>query len=209
MATTASAQRNRQTTVAIAGLLGAGVFGPSALAQIVELLDALVPPTPRPTAAWLAHMAAGADVAETLSVAEGPAQAIERENAAGWLALYLVAAAGRLTDAATESAEASAAARVAELRYFAGHVAAERRRLRAAAAQDAMASLVPTTDRTRGLLGWRAVLDTRTTAACRWAHGKNFRADEMPSIGWPGAVHRACRCSAGPPIPGAPLIPSV
>lgn len=56
------------------------------------------------------------------------------------------------------------------------------------------------------LLSWRAVLDGRTTAECRAAHGKNFRITSPPMIGLPGLVHPLCRCVAGPPRNNAPLI---
>ena len=133
----------------------------------------------------------------------GPAYRAEEEAAAAWRAIYAVAATDRLSnptdfDLAVER----------ELQNYTLHTEAEERRLRAAALVDAAAQLM--SDRTTdNLLGWRAVVDDRTTPECRAAHGCNFRADRMPLIGWPGAVHMRCRCSAGPPIPGAPLLPSV
>lgn len=48
-------------------------------------------------------------------------------------------------------------------------------------------------------LGWYAILDDRTSAECRRAHGSNFRADQPPRIGYPGTVHTHCRCKPGPP----------
>jgi hypothetical protein len=89
--------------------------------------------------------------------------------------------------------------------YFEKHLYAEWNRLRCAAAQDAVTPHLAD----GGLLSWHAVMDNRTTLECREANGKNFPADQMPVIGWPGAVHPYCRCSAGKPIPGAPLLPSV
>jgi hypothetical protein len=47
------------------------------------------------------------------------------------------------------------------------------------------------------------------TPECRWANGRNYRADQMPVIGFPGAVHARCRCAASFPLPGAPLLPSI
>lgn len=58
------------------------------------------------------------------------------------------------------------------------------------------------------LLGWAAVLDSRTSPECRAANGKNFYASAMPFIGYPGAVHPHCRCYATSPHPGASLLPS-
>lgn len=47
-----------------------------------------------------------------------------------------------------------------------------------------------------GLLGWRAVMDARTSTECRAAHGCNFDPTRIPPIGYPGSVHPACRCRA-------------
>ena len=58
------------------------------------------------------------------------------------------------------------------------------------------------------LLGWNTVLDARTSADCRAANGKNFYASSVPLIGYPGSVHPHCRCYAGPPRPGARMLPS-
>lgn len=59
------------------------------------------------------------------------------------------------------------------------------------------------------LLGWYAHHDDRTTPECADADGKNFRADAMPLIGYPGTVHgSSCRCTPGAPFPGAPELPS-
>ena len=56
------------------------------------------------------------------------------------------------------------------------------------------------------LLGWYAVNDRKTSLECRKANRHNFRADDMPAIGFPGAVHPHCRCWPGPPIRGAALL---
>lgn len=96
---------------------------------------------------------------------------------------------------------ATSAAR--ERRYFAQHLDAIRGRAMAAMAVDMAAlSYGP-------LLGWNTVHDSRTSAECRAADGKNFRADAMPVIGWPGAVHPHCRCYPGPARIGARMLPSV
>jgi hypothetical protein len=59
------------------------------------------------------------------------------------------------------------------------------------------------------LLGWYTIRDKRTTKECLAADKHNFYADQMPDIGWPGAgPHPNCRCFAGSPWPGAPLLPS-
>jgi SPP1 gp7 family putative phage head morphogenesis protein len=88
----------------------------------------------------------------------------------------------------------------AERRYYGMHQEAVWNRMQAAAVVDSrVMDYGP-------LLGWYSVNDRRTSPECRRAHRHNFRADDMPPIGFPGAVHPHCRCWPGPPIPGAPLL---
>jgi len=90
-----------------------------------------------------------------------------------------------------------------ERRYYSQHLDAMWQRATAAGKTD-MAALEH-----GNLLGWYTVLDSRTSAECRAADHHNYRADRMPDIGWPGGgPHPNCRCFAGPPWPGAPLLPS-
>ena len=49
-------------------------------------------------------------------------------------------------------------------------------------------------------LGWYAVMDSKTSAECRAANGKNFTAGDRPAIGYPGTVHPECRCVPGKPF---------
>jgi hypothetical protein len=87
-----------------------------------------------------------------------------------------------------------------ERRYYGQHQEAVWTRMQAAARVD-------TAVMDHGLLlGWYSVNDARTSAECRAANRHNFRADQMPAIGFPGAVHPHCRCWPGPPVPGAPLV---
>jgi len=90
-----------------------------------------------------------------------------------------------------------------ETRYFGQHRDAIWARAKAAMAVD-MAALE------HGLLlGWYTHLDDRTTPECRDADGKNFRADAMPLIGYPGTVHGGtCRCTPGAPFADAATLPS-
>lgn len=90
----------------------------------------------------------------------------------------------------------------AEQRWYAQHLLASWSRADAAARVDSAAMQYGL------LLGWNATEDDRTTAECRWADGRNFRADSMPLIGYPGMVHVHCRCWASRPHPGAPILPS-
>lgn len=80
-----------------------------------------------------------------------------------------------------------------EKTYFKAHKAAQEKRRAVAAQVDAAAA------RYGPLLGWRAKMDSRTTSECRDAHGRNFRADRRPEIGWPGTTHPHCRCEVVAP----------
>jgi hypothetical protein len=94
------------------------------------------------------------------------------------------------------------AGRTREQRYFAQHVMAIWNRMDAAAKVDSAAGIYG------DLLGWNTVMDRRTSAECRAANHRNFLADHMPSIGYPGMVHPHCRCYPGRPYPGAALLPA-
>lgn len=89
-----------------------------------------------------------------------------------------------------------------ERRYYGQHMMAVWNRADAAAKVDSAASLYGL------LLGWNTVLDARTSRECRAADGKNFYADRMPAIGYPGSVHPHCRCYPGRPHEGAKMLPS-
>lgn len=141
--------------------------------------------------------------------AHGPATlAMERANLLR-RAQFVVAAARRV--AADVSAahsrgqsvpEAITAALRRERRFYAQHLMAIWQRSQAGAQVDSAAM-------EHGLLlGWHATRDTRTSAECLAADGRNFYADHVPLIGYPGTVHPHCRCQAGRPFPGARLLPS-
>jgi hypothetical protein len=89
-----------------------------------------------------------------------------------------------------------------ERRYYGMHRDAMWNRSKAAMAVDMAAMQYGL------LLGWRAHDDDRVTPDCLAADGKNFRADAMPLIGFPGTVHAKCRCTPVKPFPGARLLPS-
>lgn len=116
-------------------------------------------------------------------------------------AAYLVNASKRIFRAVREGATLREAA-AREKRYFQSHLDAAKNRAAKARAVDAAAR------RYGDLLGWRAVMDQRTSGECRAAHRKNFRASRKPAIGYPGTVHPHCRCVPGPPIPGAAELPT-
>jgi hypothetical protein len=89
-----------------------------------------------------------------------------------------------------------------EQRYYSMHQAAMWNRARAAGQTD-MAAVEH-----GNLLGWNSVLDSRTSAECRSADGKNYYASSIPDIGLPGSAHPACRCFPSAPHPGGKLLPS-
>ena len=210
-----NAAHNRKITKQLIAILAGPVFGFSVTIEIRTLLLQLRPAPSFESARWLTTMTSGGPYLAPLGVPVGPAQRIEQAMAPAWEAAYLVAAAGRLTKAEIAAVDGGAdlleTAKRREANYFLTHLAAEERRMRAAALQDMAAKLNVDRDveSTEGLLGWRSVLDDRTTPECRAAHGRNYKADRMPAIGWPGAVHMRCRCSPGPAIPGAPILPTV
>jgi hypothetical protein len=124
-------------------------------------------------------------------------------------AQFTLMAAGRINDDITQARSAGRPGGIVqalldgierERRFYGQHLTAGWNRMDAAARVDAAASA-------HGLLlGWNAVHDQNTSAECRAADGRNFRADYMPVIGYPGAVHPHCRCYPGPARRGAPMM---
>ncbi len=193
--------------VGIVALYSNGAVGYGLFISVRGLLEAWGLGSER--ADWLANLAAKEIHVPDLGVTTvgDVAKAQLRQNYL-WRATYILAAAERLRDA-----KDVAHAETVEQGYFMRHLAAEERRLRAATLVDIAATLL--NDRKEeqphpdvNLLSWRAVIDDKTTPECRWCNGRNFRADSIPMYGVPGSVHPRCRCTVGPPIPGAPLIPS-
>jgi len=230
--------RKREIDAAIAAEIASAAVVLSGAALIIALLPILLRlGLSRPSAVWLCDLVVSQrPTVESPLATRGPCELIEEEQAAGWTALFIIAAADRLMTAEAATVPGSVrpgaatppvpvrpgaanppgsgtsrsifgidAAKVREQRYYEQHVEAEERRMRMALMQDAAAGIVAQD----ALLGWYAVPDASTTPECRYANGRSFKADQMPAIGWPGAVHMRCRCHAGPPRPGAPLLPSV
>lgn len=117
-------------------------------------------------------------------------------------AAYLLNAAARVkaSIAAGKTAEEALAA---EQSYTLAHERAAANRARSAAEVDKTMNRVGSS-----VLGWRARMDSRTSAECRAANGHNFEVFAVPLIGWPGAVHPHCRCRPVAPFAGAPMLPS-
>lgn len=139
----------------------------------------------------------------------GPAsQQTARMNAAR-RAQYVTAASKRVLAAQAAARAkgepvqaATQAALATEQRYYAQHQQAMWQRATAAGKTDMAAA-----EHGR-LLGWYSIRDKRTSPECRAADGKNFYVTAMPDIGFPGAVHGACRCFPGPAHRGGRLLPS-
>jgi SPP1 gp7 family putative phage head morphogenesis protein len=203
----ARTRRDKALVKAIIALLAAGAEG---YGLVVGIRAALITwGLPIEVAAWLADLVSSQTEPPDLGYGTpGPMALAEETQARAWRAIYALGAAQRLSE--TEDLDR---AEHVEEGYFARHLAAEERRQRAATLVDITNNLLgDRTEEQEGkvpLLGWRAVIDARTTPECSWANGQNFRADKMPVIGLPGSVHPRCRCTSGPSIPGAPLIPSL
>jgi hypothetical protein len=123
----------------------------------------------------------------------GPVRTTMLRGAVARRAMYFVTASRRMATGGSPTAEA---------RLFGAHLAAERRREKAAEQIDTAAAQFGDT------LGWKAVLDDRTTPLCRAAHGRNFSAAKPPEIGWPGIAHGGnCRCRPRAPWPNGSMLP--
>jgi SPP1 gp7 family putative phage head morphogenesis protein len=107
-------------------------------------------------------------------------------------AQYILAASRRVAAAVAEGVPLAEAERTEE-RFYNQHLQAMVGRRKAAAQVDSMAK------RHGDLLGWYAKMDSRTSAECKEANGKNFNVSVRPPIGYPGTVHPNCRCKAGKP----------
>lgn len=128
-----------------------------------------------------------------------------RRKLVGYRAAYLLNCAKRISAAIKgapkeEKRQRYDAAKARENVYYKRHVAMQRRRISAARAVDRASLIYGDT------LGWLAFPGERPSEACQKAHMKNFKASEMPSIGFPGAVHMNCKCVAVAPWPNAPLL---
>lgn len=112
---------------------------------------------------------------------------------------YILQASRRVQQAMREGKSLDVALRE-EQRNLQLHLSAQSNRVVMAKRVDEAAS------KYGSLLGWYATLDGRTSPECRQANGKNFRVDERPAIGYPGAVHPHCRCKVGKPHASGALL---
>lgn len=120
-----------------------------------------------------------------------PASKETSDLEATFRAQYVLAAARRLI-VATDAARDAALKR--EQRYFNQHLEATRNRRTSAATVDKAKR------KWGNELGWHAKMDSITSEECKEANGRNFYADQMPPIGYPGTVHPYCRCRPGKPF---------
>lgn len=170
-----------------------GIPAPAVVAAADLLLPHVVPPAPgdgepgRAASAWARRTEPARQAAYLLRAAQRFAKA------AG--ATPILPGQDPLEQQAEGIARAIRPADVArERRYLQQQLDATRRRIDAAERVDRAAGL------RGGWLGWHAILDERTTAECRAAHGHNFNAGRPPTIGYPGMPHGGtCRCRPGPP----------
>lgn len=131
---------------------------------------------------------------------QGPAAQLVAAGESTYRAAYLLAAAGRVQEAVA-AGKTLEEALAAEARNTDAHLAAQANRAKTAAAVDKAAARYRS-----GLLGWKAVMDSRTSAECRAANGKNFSITAPPAIGFPGAVHPHCRCRPVAAYAGAGMV---
>ena len=133
-------------------------------------------------------------------LAQGPAAKLVAAAEPTFRAAYLLAAADRVRQAVA-AGKTLEEALAAEQRHTLAHLNAQRNRAATAAAVDLAA-----VKHRSGLLGWKAVMDSRTSAECRSADGKNFSIFSPPVIGLPGSVHPHCRCRPVAAFEGAGLV---
>lgn len=116
-------------------------------------------------------------------------------------ASYLVNAGRRMSRAyRADGAAGLRRAYEAETRYWRQHQQATARRDEAARQVGLQARRWGDGPTSARLLGWHAVMDERTSAECRQAHGRNFDPSRIPPIGYPGSAHPHCRCEPGAPF---------
>ena len=130
------------------------------------------------------------------------AQGVVAEMLPQYRAAFIVHSVVRV-NSAVRRREPLSAAMTRERRFLQQHLVATKRRVAVAKAVDKVAAS------TRRKVGWYATLDNRTSLECRAANGKNFYADRMPTIGYPGAVHPSCRCRPGVPHATKDMVYSV
>ena len=179
-------------TVAVVALLAAG-FAPAALLQgLIALLMPLGIPPAVTIQLFRIVGYPGLSFAPPAASA-GPVATVMGRGVVARRSMYVVTAGKRMAEGGSVKTEQ---------RLYGAHLAAETRRAKAAEQLDAAALQFG------DVLGWKAVLDERTTPLCRAAHGRNFSASRPPQIGYPGVAHGGqCRCRARRPWANGEMLP--
>lgn len=193
-----SQQQRAQTTTAVATILAAT----SAAVVTPALLASLATVGISAAAASAALTLTGAPSAVTVLPVAGPALIATAASENFYRAAYLVAAAGRIQASLDRGLTVKQAVAL-ELPNTAAHLNAQRNRAQVAATVDQASKAHGYT------LGWQAHMDTKTSAECRRANGKNFSVLSRPLIGWPGSVHPHCRCAPVAPFANAGWVDDV
>lgn len=126
----------------------------------------------------------------------GPAEKAAQQTELMMRAAYVLAAAERLQKAEQEG-KSTRTALSQESTLYERHREAQRGRMQSALDIDKAVQSFG------DVLGWYLNPLLNNEIECIKANGHNFRASQGTVIGWPGAVHPHCGCTAGPPIPGA------
>lgn len=203
MATAQASQDSKKAEAAlIASIAALIVVNASAKATAEKIATILKAPASLVTAVVTLAMSEPTQVGGVWSpsrTGEGGAEDIVRARAPFYRAAYIENAVDRVSEDVRKGRTLEDAMDT-ERTFFRQHITSQRNRVRAARVVDIHA-------RRHGLLlGWYAKMDSRTSPECRAADGKNFRVDDMPRIGYPGAVHPFCRCEPGPPHRRARLL---
>lgn len=190
----APSQSDNRTIAAIAAILATGLPIAMAGSYVVSALTAAGVTVAAATAAWRLLSA-------TLTVPSGPLGPASTRIAAteaSYRAAYLLNASRRIMISLKTGDLSQAVAN--ERQYFKLHLGATAKRQSVGDQVDQMVALHG------DQLGWKAVMDSRTSAECAEADGSNFDVTDPPLIGWPGSVHVHCRCKAVAPYTDAPSL---
>lgn len=173
-----------------------------AVAKTAAMLAALIPGISAATFAAVIHNSGGM----TGHTAHAPLQYVGLDTNSGgatvarsaarqeifYRASYILHAAERI-EKDVVAGKAVQDALADEKAVFRKHESARRGRLGAAARVGKAANMFG------DILGWYLNPALDNEPECIAADGNNFRASEGTILGWPGAVHPNCGCSAGPP----------
>jgi SPP1 gp7 family putative phage head morphogenesis protein len=192
---TAQQVNDNAVIATVAGILATGLPVASAGAYVIVALTGAGITTAAAMAAWKL-------LAATLTPEDqhGPAGRAIASMESSYRAAYLVNASRRIM-VSLKTGDLKRALS-AEAGYFKMHLQATAKRKAVGKQVDAQVAIHGKT------LGWKAVMDTRTSAECAAMDGENFSVDDPPVIGWPGTVHLHCRCKAVAPFASADAVPS-